>query len=522
MKSFISWRRLLSVAVALILIAVLVSLPYVPQISLAQEGGEQQIAYGQNLPGQIAAGGTTVFFFDAATNDVAKVQVLAFGFAPVVQIQDQGKTQVLAANQNAENATSVELTYTVVNAGRHYIVIGGVDANQAGQFGLSLNKGERELPPGTPLAIGQTLQGTVDNPDVPAVYDFATSPDSVLTVSIRSLTGGYSPVANLLTENGETIASLGNPRLAGFSLSLAPGGENLKLVIDKGAFQGSASFEVSLGTSSGVAPVATQQPNDGGNSSGGGPDYGVGMASPPSGCYVSVGQRTNIRSGGSTSHPIVDVLGPDGYLSVTGYNDANGKWYRVALPDGRTGWMSSTVVFTGGDCSNVPIATYTPIDGSGPTHTPTPTFSGTITATPTAGGSTYTPTPSYTPTSAVQTAPPDNDYFPQVNIKGGSTTVNGVISYPDGDTNDKIFYDVIGFDSVTTSGDVQLVLTCSGTGTEHVRINFNNVGSVGNTTCPGTVTKFHTNDSHQGFIRVDLIGGNNSYVNWSLTLTGLE
>ena len=526
MKSLITGRRLVSVAIALCLIAVLVSLPYAPNISLAQEG-EQQIAYGENLPGQIAAGSTAVFFFDAEASDVAEIQILAFGFAPVVQIQDQGKTQVLAANQNPDAATTVELTYTTVNAGRHYIVVGGVDANQAGQFGISLAKGERELPPGTPLGIGQTLQGTVDNPDVPAVYDFATSPDSVVTLNIRSLTGGFNPVASVLTENGETVASLGNPRLSGFSLSFAPGGENLKLVVDKGTFEGSASFEVSLDTSTATAaPVATQQPSDGGGSSSGGSDLGVGLASAPSsGCYVSVGQRTNIRSGGSTSHPVIAVLGVDGYLAVTGVNSANGTWYQVAIPDGRTGWMSSTVVSTGGDCSNLSPATYPPVDGGGggptPTYTatstgPTPTYTATNT------GPTPTYTPSYTPTEAVQIAPPDNDYFTEVNIKGGSATVSGVISYPNGDTTDKIFYDVVGFDSVTTAGEVQLVMTCSGSGTGNVRINFNNVGNVGNTTCPGNTTKLHTTDSDQGFIRIDLIAGNNAFVNWTLTLTGLE
>lgn len=526
MKALASMRRLVSVVVALCLIAVLVSLPYTPNTSFAQEG-EQQITYGENLPGQIAAGSTAVFYFEAEANDVAEVQILAFGFAPVIQIQDAGKTQVLAANQNANNDTTVELTYTTVNAGRHYIVVGGVDASQAGQFGISLAKGERELPPGTPLGSDQTLQGSVDNPDVPAVYDFATSPDSVVTVTVRSLTGGYSPIGSVQTENGEVIASLGNPRLSGFSLSFAPGGENLKLVIDKGVFDGTASFEVSLGgststSSTGSAPVATQQPSDGGSSSSssGGSDLGVGLASAPSsGCYLSVGQRTNIRSGGSTSHPIIAVLGVDGYLAVTGYNSANGTWYQVSIPDGRTGWMASSVVGTGGSCNNLPVANYDPVSSGGgntggnstPTYTYTPTTEGATAPPPTA-------------TTSEQTAPPDNDYFTEVNIKGGSSTVSGAISYPNGDTTDKIFYDVTGFDSVKTSGDVQLIMVCSGTGTENVRVNFNNVGSVGTVTCNGsaTTTKFHTNDSDQGFVRIDLIGGSGAYVNWSLTLTGLE
>ncbi len=517
MNAIISLRRITTVVIALCLIAVLVSLPYTPNTSFAQDG-EQQITYGENLPGQIAAGSTAVFFFEAEANDVAEVQILAFGFAPVVQIQDTGKTQVLAANQNTENATTVELTYTTVNPGRHYIVVGGVDASQAGQFGISLAKGERELPPGTPIGPGQTLQGTVDNPDVPVVYDFATSPDSVVTVSVRSLTGGYSPIGTVQTENGEVIASLGNPRLSGFSLSFAPGGENLKLVIDKGVFDGSANFEVSLGgaSSTGAGPVATEQSNDGGSSSSGGSDYGDGLASmPTSGCYLSVGQRTNIRSGGSTSHPIIAVLGVDGYLAITGYNSANGTWYQVAIPDGRTGWMASSVVATGGDCNNLAVANYDPAPGCDTGGGATPTYTATV------EGATAPPP---TATTSEQIAPPDSDYSTEVSIKGGSATVSGAISYPNGDTTDKIFYDVKDFDSVTTSGEVQLIMVCTGTGTENVRVNFNNVGSVGTVTCNGsaTTTKFHTNDSDQGFVRIDLIGGSGAYVNWSLTLTGLE
>lgn len=501
---------------ALSLVAVLVIMPGVSHVAAQDDG--QPLAYGQNQPGEITAAGPSVFYFDAQAGDIAEITVLGFGLAPAIQVWNADRSEMLAEQGNPDATESVELSYSVSNAGRYYVLVSGL-GGATGNFAISLNRGERELPPGTPLQAGTPLQGTFEDAETPLVYDFTTSPDNILGLEIRSLTGGYTPVVTLMTADGETLFSLSNPRLVGFTLLLAPGNEDLKLVVDSGDFEGPATVEVSLG--GGPAPQATQEPSDGGSSSGSsgsssGDDNTIGLTSAPSsGCYISVNQNVNIRSGGSTGHGIIAVLGADKYLSVTGYNSSNDGWYEVSLPDGRTGWIASFVATTGGPCDNLPNATYPGAGGGGTQATPTATSEGTTAPTPTDGG------PTATPTTSAQIAPPDSDQNTTLDYRGDTVTLTGTISYPEGDTTDRVFYTVTGFSQVEPSGEVQLTITCSGTGVEHVRVNFNNVGSVGPSSCNSSTTKFFTDDSDQGFFRIDLVGGEGSYVNWTLTLQGL-
>ncbi|MCI0713316.1 MAG: SH3 domain-containing protein [Chloroflexi bacterium] len=510
-------HKLASSLIILGLIAALIVLPGTSETQ-AQDGGT--ISFGESVAGSVAAGIPSDFSFEANAGDVAEVTVLGFGFAPRVQILDGTRTQVLAENANTNAETTVEVSYTIEATGTHFIRVQGLTPSDAGNFGLSLNQGERELPPGTPIAVGETLEGSVDDPEIPAVYDFTTDPDGLVNISVRSLTGGYNPIVTLYSEEGDTIIAGGNPRLLGFSFLLASGEENLKLVVDLGTYEGTANFEVELAPAIGIEPIATEQPTDGG----GGVDTTLGLTSPPSGCYVTTNQNVNIRSGGSTEHGIVGVFGADKYLSVTGYNDTNDRWYQVSLPDGGSGWVAGFVVTTGGPCDGLSEVSFPPLGQATSTSTPTVTLEGGVTATPSAtleGGVTATPTATYTATTeGVATAPPDGEINTQIDYRDGLQTFSGQISYPNGDTTDYINYTVIGFDSANPSGYVNISVSCSGPGAEFARINFQNRGSVGETTCPHSLSKFFTNESNLGWVRIDLVGGDNALVNWTVTLTG--
>jgi hypothetical protein len=50
-------------------------------------------------------------------------------------------------------------------------------------------------------------------------------------------------------------------------------------------------------------------------------------------------------------------------------------------------------------------------------------------------------------------------------------------------------------------------------------VNYANVGSVGTQGCNTSNVRLHTTDSDQGFIRIDLVAGDNVLVNWTLVLT---
>ncbi len=430
----------------------------------AQDNAEA-IAFGENKQGQVVANQATLYMLNVESGDVADITVLAFDFVPTVQILDQTQAAIEFSHENESDETTIQLQHSFATSGTYYLAIRAKDAASSGLFAISLARGERNLPAGVPLGAGQALEGTVIDAQTPSVFDFATNPEQIVNVHIRSLTDGYHPTATILTEQGEVVGSFSNPRLLGITFTLAPGNENLKLVVEQGSFSAPATFEVSLATATDTstpAPVATQSPSDGnGNSGNSTPDLGVGLATAPTtGCYVSVNQRTNIRSGGSTSHPIIAVLGVDGFLAVTGYNSANSTWYQVAIPDGRIGWMSATVVQTGGNCANLALANYTPIE---------------------------TPEPTQQPTAVIVS---HSQSF-QTNQVHDDRSANGTLSAPEGINQEIITISMAPREGeARTPGDqlkVEFELVCTGTGMEYV-----NVSGISASCNSGEVTAYYT------------------------------
>jgi Tol biopolymer transport system component/uncharacterized protein YraI len=64
--------------------------------------------------------------------------------------------------------------------------------------------------------------------------------------------------------------------------------------------------------------------------------------------------RLNFRQGPGTGYAVIDVLEAGDGGTITGKNAA-GSWYQVSLSDGRTGWVSSSLVMLTGDASSVPV-----------------------------------------------------------------------------------------------------------------------------------------------------------------------
>jgi uncharacterized protein YraI len=117
-----------------------------------------------------------------------------------------------------------------------------------------------------------------------------------------------------------------------------------------------------------------------------------------------------VRGGPSSTYPVVASLEAGQQLDILGISD-DGTWYHVGLPDGTTGWITTTtaMVNTFGNLAGIPIA-FAPTDT--PTFTPSPTPTDTSTPTPTATNTptfTHTPTatdtPSATPTSTLTNTP---------------------------------------------------------------------------------------------------------------------
>ncbi|MCA9912346.1 MAG: SH3 domain-containing protein, partial [Anaerolineae bacterium] len=272
-------------------------------------------------------------------------------------------------------------------------------------------------------------------------------------------------------------------------------------------------------------------------------------------CQVtSPGNNINVRSGPGTNYNVIASLAFGESFPVLGENNG---WYAIQLPDGSTGWVAMSVVQTTGDCSNVgfyeftgetappPQTTeeadqggqtgqatatytpsYTPTTGSQPPQQATatsvpqqPTATYTSTSVPAQPTATYTP--SYTPTTppAAQVAPSDSNYAFVMELDTTSSLTD-FVSYPDGDTEDRVSYRVTGLNpNVAFSGgraQLTISISCFGNNTEQIEV-FADGRTYG---CGDTVVDRIVNaDSNSGGVRVTAIGGDGTYVQWVLTGT---
>lgn len=286
-------------------------------------------------------------------------------------------------------------------------------------------------------------------------------------------------------------------------------------------------------------------------------------------CAVYFSGPVNVRPGPGTQYtPPLGQVQAGTTLAATGHN-GDYSWYQVNY-GGQLGWVALFVGATEaqGDCAALPVAsypggpqvtasaTYTPEYTSTPSYTPSPTYTpGGPTVTPVPPTATYTPsytpttaqqqgptatytpsytpttqqaptatyTPSYTPTTPppVPTAPPDANFNAPLNIPLDSTaSVTDFVSYPGGDTIDRVRWDISGMNQnpSLSGGRARLILavSCFGTGTQNITFfTGGQTYSCGQTIVDREVTY----DSRTGQVTIEAVGGTNTYVQWVLTGT---
>ncbi len=79
--------------------------------------------------------------------------------------------------------------------------------------------------------------------------------------------------------------------------------------------------------------------------------------------------NVNIRAGDSVAFGAIGRLEPGEYALILGVSTRNSDWYRVQLPDGTLGWVSSGVVVAVGNLTDLPRITPPPLPVK-PTVTP--------------------------------------------------------------------------------------------------------------------------------------------------------
>ena len=186
-----------------------------------------------------------------------------------------------------------------------------------------------------------------------------------------------------------------------------------------------------------------------------------------------------------------------------------------------------SVTYTPGGPTLTPTWTYTPSFTPTVTWTYTPSYTPTVTWTPAQEQQLVLPsatfTPSYTPTTPPPppTAPPDANFNSPLNIPLDSTaSVTDFVSFPGGDTEDRVRWDITGMNpnAALSGGRARLILavSCFGTGTQNIQFfTGGQTFSCGQTIVDREVTY----DSRTGQVTISAVGGENTYVQWVLTGT---
>jgi hypothetical protein len=193
-------------------------------------------------------------------------------------------------------------------------------------------------------------------------------------------------------------------------------------------------------------------------------------------------------------------------VDVLGKNET-GTWWFISY-NGGTGWVSEP--FTESSNTDFVPVVQAPAPPSSSSSSPSSGGSSSSSSGNSSSGG------SSSGGSSGGSAPSDKDIKASVNIKNGSDTQDGEISFPDGDTTDRVTITPTGFDSNKTSGNLIFTLTCSG-GTAKVNYNGGSVKS-GSPGCNKTWAVFVTNDSSYSNLKIYL--DSPGYVHWILIVTG--
>jgi hypothetical protein len=384
-----------------VLLLLIVALGFVFLSAQAQDDG---LDPGENAFGEITTPGETQFFaLNVNTPATVEIEILGItaGFQPIVTVTDPGGLVVQTVSSSGEANVFLEVALTTI--GLYTLEVSGANGS-TGEFVVSVRAGEPLIPP-TPLTVGELVTGSVDEAAPLARYSFGAFAADVLRLHITSQLSNSQPFIALQdAETGEIIAQ-GSLRLIGMSFRIPTGSTQYDVLLSHTGATGAEVFTICLEMETGsvrcpgsAAPTSV-------------PPTLVPVilpTLPTSGvCVLATVSTTsvNIRQAPNLNAAILGQLPFNATATVLG-RLADASWYYVNY-NGITGWVSATVVRTGGNCTVLPTVV---APTNTPTRTPTPTgtltTTTTATATATETGLPPTNTPTATPTET--TVPPTN------------------------------------------------------------------------------------------------------------------
>lgn len=513
------------------------------------------LSSGDAVIGTLDTGSPVGFYiFNGTAGDLVTIQVIGVGIDPAVSLNAPNQQQLISSDNDPTNAgsTDARISYVLPQTGAYTILVSSV-TGAPGQYLLRLTS---QAPPvGQALTDAPALVDIIAGPQA-QVFTFNADPAAPTVLNISAVTPGFRFQAVVRNASGQIVALVTDS--AGFTYTVPPGDSAYSVELSPADPASIGQVSVGLGAAAAIpAPVATEE-----------------VAAPPlqvdstGACTVGAqGTAVNVRSGPGVNFGPIAQLQPGNRLAVTG---VSGTWYQVEVPGVGYGWVRQDVIVTFGACNALPqvdtgqiappaemeetdpaqitttytptsTPTYTPTTAQGNvapvqatstyTFTPTPTqaqqIAGpTATNTPTTAQqstSTLTPTttstPTHTATVPIPTAPPDANFNSPLNIPLDSTaSTTDFLSYPGGDTEDRVRWDITGMNPNTalSGGRARLIITasCFGTGTQNIQFfTGGQTFSCGQT----LVDREVTSDSRTGQVTITATGGNNTYAQWVLT-----
>ena len=410
----------------------------------------------------------------------------------------------------------------------------------------------------TVLTYGQGVVGSVSAQAPIAFYSFQGQANDSVTIQVLGLTSGLKPAISL---NSPTGQQLGTSNLdptnvladsARLTERLPQAGLYTIIVLSPTGVLGDYAIRLD-----GVATTQESQPDTSGNSSGqvntgaslfvysmpalnvpqiatvstdaAGVNFTVAVTAP-------TGQQIGLLSGNSQQPAITTLPAGTGTytLEVTISAQTQATINLNVAPLGEAPPVTNDPVIP--PTATVPPAAPTEAEQAPPPtqqqqpppptatveqqQQPTATFTPSYTPTTPA---TATFTPSYTPTTppAAQEAPADARFNNPLNIQLDSTvSVLDFVSYPGGDTEDRVAWDIIGMNnnSSLSGGRARLVISVSCFGTNTDQVQFFTGGQT--YACGQTIVDREvTAGNKTGSVVITAVGGEGTYVQWVLTGT---
>ena len=438
-----------------------------------------------------AANPTPSYSFTASSGQTLQIEVDAVttGLVPQFTVSNNAGGQDIP-NPNAQSDFKATLSFA--QGGEYFVRVSSANGI-GGQFVIrisdaNVSPSQPQQPQQPSLQIGQSVNGTLNNGQT-ANYAI-TGSTSALVLMVQ---GNVN--AALQNAAGETAGTIGSMAgLNGGAFYLSPGVDTYQLQLSNDTIVPLA-YTVSLNPWNG-------QPLSGGAPIPAVPTAIIGTLAPtvvplpvlPStgACMLATAQNVfvNVRRAPGTDAEIVAYINPQQTYSVIGRN-ADTSWYQINYRSG-SGWVAAYVTRHGGDCSNLPV-TYTP---PSPMPMPTATSSARI-----AGDNEWT-----------------NAIIPFE--KGFEVGQGGAISYPNGDRQDTITYDISRVTyPIPPNVQFRYRICCSGD-SQYARVQFTD-GSTAACTPDGTnYSEYFTDFSAlNGGFTIAMTGGDNAYVEWSVTFS---